>query len=232
MLQLDPFPRGFRRRRIRQRRRRPSIPVERLPRAAGPHVDRDQTWFWRGTAAAPFRRWIQPSRGRCAGCCNFCETPRPAGGQPPLLMRRAIANGRPPACRPFLQSAGTAAYVAANPLGFARALPRSSEKTMTLFERLEPDLDAGIRDVVRVLIEAGVETFESCEGGHGHAFAAPTVRFHGYRDEGLRALAVAQQHGLRVATLRRYWEVIDGELTGPHWEMVLVSPQAAPSAAA
>ncbi|MGH7475244.1 MAG: hypothetical protein ACRELD_03060 [Longimicrobiales bacterium] len=29
-------------------------------------------------------------------------------------------------------------------------------------------LDAGIRSAVRLLIDAGVETFESCEGGLGH----------------------------------------------------------------
>ena len=44
-------------------------------------------------------------------------------------------------------------------------------------------LDSGIRDAVRILAEAGVETFESCQGGEGHAYAEPTVRFHGDRDE-------------------------------------------------
>ena len=31
-------------------------------------------------------------------------------------------------------------------------------------------LDPGIAGAVAVLREAGVETFESCEGGHGHAY--------------------------------------------------------------
>lgn len=70
-------------------------------------------------------------------------------------------------------------------------------------------------------MEAGIETFESCEGGQGHAFPQPTVRFHGYQEEGFRALAVAAKAGLRVAHLRRVWDLIDGEPTGPHWEIVL-----------
>jgi hypothetical protein len=39
-----------------------------------------------------------------------------------------------------------------------------------------PDLDPGIRQAVRILREAGVETFESCEGGERHAYPEPTVR--------------------------------------------------------
>jgi hypothetical protein len=80
-------------------------------------------------------------------------------------------------------------------------------------------LDPGIRSYVEVLVGAGVETFESCQGGEGHAFPEPTVRFHGQREEGFRAFAVAQQHALPVFAVRRVWDVIDGELTGPHWEM-------------
>jgi len=73
---------------------------------------------------------------------------------------------------------------------------------------------------VRILWENGVETFESCEGGRGHSFPEPTVRFHGQQDEGLRALAVALQRGLKVTELRRYYTVINGEPHGPYWEMI------------
>ena len=72
-------------------------------------------------------------------------------------------------------------------------------------------VDPGIRRAVRILWENGVETFESCEGGRGHSFPEPTVRFHGQQDEGLRALAVALQRGLKVTELRRYYTVINGE---------------------
>jgi len=83
-------------------------------------------------------------------------------------------------------------------------------------------LDKGIEREVKILQGAGVETFESCEGGHGHAYPVPAVRFHGDRSEGYRALAVAIRGGLRVTCLRRIWTVEDGEPTGPYWEMVFV----------
>jgi hypothetical protein len=86
----------------------------------------------------------------------------------------------------------------------------------------DPPLDAGIRRYVETLVAAGVETFESCEGGPGHAYSEPTVRFYGDRSEGFRALAVALQHGLSVSSLRRAWPLVDGEPTGPWWELVFV----------
>jgi hypothetical protein len=80
-------------------------------------------------------------------------------------------------------------------------------------------LDSGIRDAVRILAEAGIETFESCQGGDGHAYPEPTVRFYGERDAGWKALAVAQTVRLGVSELRRVWPILDGEPTGPWWEM-------------
>jgi hypothetical protein len=83
----------------------------------------------------------------------------------------------------------------------------------------DPPLDPGIHDAVRVLQAAGIETFESCEGGVGHAYPEPTVRFHGGKGEGFRALAAALQADLRITSLRRIWPIRDGEPTGPWWEM-------------
>lgn len=81
-------------------------------------------------------------------------------------------------------------------------------------------LDRWISYAVKVLRDAGIETYESCQGGKGHAFPEPTVRFHGQRGEGFRAAAVAMAAGLPMDALRRFWVVVDGELSGPHWEMV------------
>src|SRR5438093_3206691 len=81
-------------------------------------------------------------------------------------------------------------------------------------------LDRWISYAVKVLRDAGVETYESCQGGKGHAFAEATVRFHGGPAEGFRAFAVAIQFGLPVYALRRFWAVSDGDLTGPSWEIV------------
>ncbi len=83
----------------------------------------------------------------------------------------------------------------------------------------DPPLDPGIRLAVEVLNGAGVETFESCQGGNNHAYPEPTVRFYGNAGEGLRALSVAINAGLPVTALRRSWPVIDCEPTGPWWEL-------------
>lgn len=80
-------------------------------------------------------------------------------------------------------------------------------------------IDGGIAREVAILQAAGVETFKSCQGGAGHAFREPTVRFHGDGAEGFRALSVAMKEGLPVDSLRRVWPLIDGEPTGPSWEL-------------
>jgi hypothetical protein len=80
-------------------------------------------------------------------------------------------------------------------------------------------LDPGIAPIVDALRARGVPTYESCQGGEGHAFPEPTVRFHGSRLEGFQALTIALQLGLPVRALRRVWRVIDGEPDGPTWEM-------------
>ena len=84
-------------------------------------------------------------------------------------------------------------------------------------------LDRAIVYAVKVLRDAGIETTESCEGGDGHAFPEPTIRFNGQRGEGFKAVACALAHGLPVSELRRTWPIIDGEPTGPLWELTFVS---------
>jgi hypothetical protein len=84
-------------------------------------------------------------------------------------------------------------------------------------------LDPGIRRYVLALRAAGVETFESCQGGDGHAFPEPTVRFHGGPAEGYKAFAAARELALPVLHLRLSYAVHDGILTGPWWEMVFAA---------
>jgi hypothetical protein len=87
-----------------------------------------------------------------------------------------------------------------------------------------PGLDPGIEHAVRLLNLHGIYTVESCQGGPGHSYPEPTVRFNGEYAEGFRALAVALANGLKVSELRRtYWmqkEGIAAELHGPWWELV------------
>jgi hypothetical protein len=65
----------------------------------------------------------------------------------------------------------------------------------------ESVLDPGIRSAVEILQDAGIETFESCQGGDGHAYPEPTIRFHGHTSEGFRAYAVAVANGVDVTAL-------------------------------
>ena len=88
---------------------------------------------------------------------------------------------------------------------------------------IEADLDPGIAQYVYILSSNGIETFESCEGGGGHAFMEPSVRFFGGQAAGYRALAVALENGLPVADLQRVWPIIDGEATGPWWQMTFTT---------
>ena len=87
-------------------------------------------------------------------------------------------------------------------------------------------LDPGIEPYVHVLQDAGVATYESCQGGEGHASPFPVVRFRGNYSEGLAALAAALQNHLPVFALYRVWSMDDGELTGPWWELRFLSEPA------
>jgi hypothetical protein len=97
-------------------------------------------------------------------------------------------------------------------------------------EKMYAGVDPDIRQIVRILDQNGVETYESCaaSGPHGkgyptnskHAYAEPTVAFHGNDAAGLHALAIAIDHGLPVRDLHRTWSVSGHrEITGPTWKM-------------
>lgn len=89
----------------------------------------------------------------------------------------------------------------------------------------DPPLDKGIKREVEVFVAGGIETYESCQGGEGHCYLEPTVRFYGDRSEGFKALAIALQNDLKPSALRRIWNIIDGEPVGPNWEMTFFHPK-------
>lgn len=102
--------------------------------------------------------------------------------------------------------------------------PAISDDELEMFApTVDMELDPGIRRAVLALRSAGIETFESCEGGEGHASPEPVVRFYGNAWEGHRAFAVAMTYGLPLRSVRRFYDVVDGELQGPHWELALHS---------
>jgi hypothetical protein len=81
-------------------------------------------------------------------------------------------------------------------------------------------LDRGIAAAVERLQASGIETFQSCEGGPGHARAEPTISFHGTPEAGWRAVAICIAYRLPIRSLCRVWDVLDtNEPTGPHWEI-------------
>jgi hypothetical protein len=94
------------------------------------------------------------------------------------------------------------------------------QKSKTSGRPVPGPLDRGIEKAVRQLQSQGIETFESCEGGPGHAYPEPTVRFHGSIAAGWHAIGVCLDHGLPIMSLRRVWDILDRNLpTGPYWEI-------------
>ena len=70
-------------------------------------------------------------------------------------------------------------------------------------------LDPGIIPAVKFLNEHGFETFESCQGGEGHLFPDPTVRFYGDESDALRAYDACEKAGFCVHQVRRVWRKAD-----------------------
>jgi hypothetical protein len=82
-------------------------------------------------------------------------------------------------------------------------------------------LDLGVEKAVERLQGCGIETFESCEGGPGHAYLEPTIRFHGVPEAGWRAMGICLAYWFPVLALRRVWYALDAdEPTGLDWEIV------------
>jgi hypothetical protein len=70
---------------------------------------------------------------------------------------------------------------------------------------LPHNIDEKILPAVKILNEHGFKTFESCEGGEGHLFHEPTVRFEGSEFDLIRAFEICQLHGLPVYEVKRVY---------------------------
>src|SRR5439155_26044763 len=125
----------------------------------------------------------------------------------PHLGRKSIAE---PLCEHMLAGDGATTTEHAD-----TRHPRESRWSCASAHASAMELDPGIAPAVRILQAAHVPTYESCEGGPGHAFPEPTVRFRGNMAEGFSALATAidaqSEIGLSVFQLRRVWRLDDGE---------------------
>ena len=80
-------------------------------------------------------------------------------------------------------------------------------------------LDRWVRFAVLMLRQAGIQTYESCQGGAGHAFPEPTVRFEGTKSDAFRAVAAVRAHGLPAHHLRQFWRLNEHGAERPAWEM-------------
>ena len=81
-------------------------------------------------------------------------------------------------------------------------------------------LDPGIARAVEILREHGIRTFTSCEGGPGHSFSKPTVRFFGPPGEGRRVYAIAVAQELPVKNMRyEKPKLAFGLMISGWWEM-------------
>lgn len=87
-------------------------------------------------------------------------------------------------------------------------------------------LDKGIVDAVIMLNRHGFETWESCEGGEGHCFEFPTIRFWGTEFDLIRAHRVCENYGLKIyqsSRIYRTTEISTGDLypcpNGKVWDV-------------
>jgi len=96
---------------------------------------------------------------------------------------------------------------------------KRKSRMATAGRQYNPPLDKGIKRYVEILVAAGIETYESCEGGEGHAYPEPTIVFHGEIGEGFRALAIAIENGLPIYEIRQFWSIRDLQPVGPDWAM-------------
>lgn len=69
------------------------------------------------------------------------------------------------------------------------------------------ELDAGIREVVGLLMENNIDTFSSCEGGEGHAFDMPTVRmnFKNAEEDAKHVAAILIKNGYSGFYVSIHW---------------------------
>lgn len=78
-------------------------------------------------------------------------------------------------------------------------------------------IDELIRPAVDLLRKYGIETIESCQGGEGHAYREPTVRFVGDEIDIIRAMDICIAHGMCVSEGRKVFKKIE-DINDGDWE--------------
>lgn len=75
-------------------------------------------------------------------------------------------------------------------------------------EDLFLDVDELIRPAVLILNKHGFKTFESCQGGEGHCYPQPTIRFEGSEFDLIRAYEVCEIYKLPVYEAKRVFRKV------------------------
>lgn len=70
-------------------------------------------------------------------------------------------------------------------------------------EDLFLNVDEWIRPAVIILNKHGFKTFESCQGGEGHCYPQPTIRFEGSEFDCIRAYEICELYKLPVYEVKR-----------------------------
>lgn len=92
---------------------------------------------------------------------------------------------------------------------------------------LKDQIDPKILPAVEVLNNHGFKTFESCEGGKGHCYPEPTIRFEGNEYDAMRAYEICQLYCFPVHEVKRVFRKTplynndntpDVHLMGEVWE--------------
>lgn len=82
-----------------------------------------------------------------------------------------------------------------------RTITTNSGNTITL----PSGIDDLILPAVKILNIHGFKTFESCQGGDGHAFFEPTIRFEGSEFDLIRAYEICEIYQLPVFEIKRVY---------------------------
>lgn len=78
-------------------------------------------------------------------------------------------------------------------------------------------VDPGILAAVEILNAHGFETVESCQGGEGHCYDLPTVRFKGNEFDVIRAYELCLAHRLCVLEGKRVYRKCTDIIKDNNW---------------
>ena len=86
-----------------------------------------------------------------------------------------------------------------NPFGCVKELTQGEIEIINAVDEI-------IRPAVKIMLEHGFCTFESCQGGEEHPFTEPTIRFWGTEFDLMIAYELCKHYKFNVSCVRRVYE--------------------------